>query len=91
MLQQLQQRTPVMRSLSIRELNSQVSQTIAAVEAGEEVVITRNGRPVARLVRERTIDRNSPEWQAAFKAMVEGMERGIPGFGGPATYEERTE
>lgn len=80
-----------MRSLSIREFNSRVSETIAAVEAGESVVITRAGRPVARLVKEIELDRASPEWEEKVRAMAEAMEAGLPLGGRPAGYGERTE
>jgi len=36
--------------VSIKEAKSHLSRLIAAVEKGEEVVITRRGKPVARLV-----------------------------------------
>lgn len=38
--------------LSIRELNSNDSKAIAAVEAREDSVMTRNGRREARITRE---------------------------------------
>lgn len=41
-----------MASVSVHEAKTNLSRLIAKVEAGEEVVITRNNRPVARLVRE---------------------------------------
>ncbi len=36
--------------IGIREANRHLSRYIAAVERGEEVIITRRGRPVARLM-----------------------------------------
>ena len=36
-------------TVSIADAKSQLSQLIRAVEQGEEVVITRNGKPVAQL------------------------------------------
>jgi prevent-host-death family protein len=36
--------------VSVAEAKNQLSQLIRAVEGGEPVVITRNGRPVAQLV-----------------------------------------
>jgi prevent-host-death family protein len=39
-----------MRSVSVVEVKSHFSAFLAVVEAGEEVVITRHGRPVAHLV-----------------------------------------
>jgi antitoxin (DNA-binding transcriptional repressor) of toxin-antitoxin stability system len=41
-----------MASVSVHEAKTNLSRLIAQVEAGGEVVITRNNRPVARLVRE---------------------------------------
>ena len=39
-----------MRSVGIFEARAQLSQLVQAVEGGEEVVLTRHGKPVARLV-----------------------------------------
>lgn len=36
--------------VSVAEAKNQLSQLVRAVESGESVVITRNGRPVAQLV-----------------------------------------
>ena len=41
-----------MASVSVHEAKTNLSRLIAEVEAGGEVVITRNNKPVARLVRE---------------------------------------
>lgn len=40
-----------MKTVNIHEAKTQLSRLIAAVEAGEEVVLARGGKPVARLVR----------------------------------------
>jgi prevent-host-death family protein len=40
----------VPRQVNIYEAKSQLSRLVDEVEAGDEVVIARNGRPVARLV-----------------------------------------
>ena len=37
--------------VNVHEAKTQLSRLLAQVEAGEEVVIARRGRPVARLVR----------------------------------------
>ena len=42
-----------MRKVGLAEAKAQLSALLDAVEAGEEVVITRRGRPVARVVQER--------------------------------------
>lgn len=39
-----------MRSVSIRELRNRTTDVVAAVEAGERVVLTSNGRPIADVV-----------------------------------------
>jgi prevent-host-death family protein len=39
-----------MRSVSVVEVKSHFSAVLAAVEAGEKIVITRHGRPVAHLI-----------------------------------------
>lgn len=76
--------------MSIREFNTNMSKAIARAEAGEVIRITRNGKPVARLVPDRQSRMDDPEFRAAYARMVNRMERGIPGLTGPATYEERT-
>lgn len=42
-----------MRKVGLAEAKAQLSALLDAVEAGEEVVITRRGRPVARVVKEK--------------------------------------
>ena len=39
-----------MLEISIREMNQNFSRYMQAVEAGEEIIITRRGKPAARLV-----------------------------------------
>ncbi len=39
-----------MKPVNIHEAKTRLSQLVAAAEAGEEVVIARSGKPVARLV-----------------------------------------
>lgn len=41
-----------MRRVGLAEAKAQLSALLDAVEAGDEVVITRRGQPVARLVRD---------------------------------------
>jgi prevent-host-death family protein len=43
-----------MRTVNMHEAKTQFSKLIARVEAGEEIVIARDGRPVARVVAFRT-------------------------------------
>ena len=39
-----------MTTVNVHEAKSQLSRLLAQVEAGEEVIIARNGKPVAQLV-----------------------------------------
>ena len=67
-----------MRRVSLREANQNFARLIADVEAGEEVVLTRRGRPVARLSPEPpTLRRGSPEWQAAYERMMARLNEGV--------------
>ena len=38
-----------MQTVNVREARAQISKLLDAVEAGEEIIIQRNGKPVARL------------------------------------------
>jgi prevent-host-death family protein len=51
-----------MESIGIYEAKSKLSELVEKAEAGQEVIITRRGRPVAKLVRakpEKAIDRSA--------------------------------
>ena len=64
-----------MRELSVREANQNFSQVIAAAEQGETIIVTKNGRPVAKITpqsRDRAAD---PEWRANFLALSESLRR----------------
>jgi antitoxin (DNA-binding transcriptional repressor) of toxin-antitoxin stability system len=54
----------VMRSVNLAEAKAGLSALLDAVEAGEEVVITRRGRSVARLIRESGGEAASGDWVA---------------------------
>ncbi|HEV7207903.1 MAG TPA: type II toxin-antitoxin system prevent-host-death family antitoxin [Mycobacteriales bacterium] len=59
------------RTVSVAEAKSHLSELIAAVEAGEEVVITRRGKPVARIVaRQMSKERIDIDW---LRAMTKDM------------------
>ena len=56
-----------MRMVSIRDANQNFSRLVKQVEAGETVVITRQGKPVAELAP-RSADRmDDPQFRAAFE------------------------
>lgn len=56
-----------MRTVSIREANQSFSRLLREVEAGETVVITRQGKPVAQLSPRLANRLDDPEVRAAFE------------------------
>ena len=50
-----------MTMVNVHEAKTRLSQLLALVEAGEEVVIARRGEPVARLVRCKPRGRRQPD------------------------------
>ena len=66
------------REVALREANQRFAEYVRAVEAGESFVITRRGRPVARLVPIAAGKRVlTPEQQAARARALGRMQRGI--------------
>ena len=78
-----------MGNISIREFNASVSRTLARVEAGETIEITRNGKVIVEMKPKLPRKLDDPERQKAFEELMAVLEKGIS-LGGPATYEERT-
>jgi prevent-host-death family protein len=65
------------KQVALREANQRFAQYVRAVERGEAFVITRRGRPVARLVPVETGQRVlTPEQQAARARALERMRQG---------------
>ena len=64
-----------MRSLPLADAKARLSEVIDEVEGGGEVVITRRGRPVARLVPERPTPRRSrtSAWLDELREFVDGQ------------------
>lgn len=60
-----------MRSVSIRELRNHTADVIACVEAGERVVLTSNGRPIADVVPHMERSRWIPG-DAVLQALADG-------------------
>lgn len=58
-----------MRTVGLAEAKAQLSALLDAVEAGEEVVITRRGQPVARVVREQASPGSAPDWISRLRAL----------------------
>lgn len=74
--------------MTTRELNANVSQALARANAGETVVITKNGMPQAELRPPRPV--RDAAWQAAYQRMLKRMDEGI-GLGpiGTITDEDK--
>lgn len=79
-----------MKTVSAREANQQFSRLLGEVAAGEEVVITRRGRPVATLApfRGRAM---TPERQEALAEMTGLLREGFHLGGVRATRDEMHE
>jgi prevent-host-death family protein len=81
----------VQRSVSAREANQQFSRILRDVEAGAEILVTRRGQPVARIVpasppsRERRL---TPEQEAAHARSMERLRKGWDLGGGKFNRDE---
>jgi prevent-host-death family protein len=78
------------RSVSAREANQQFSRILRDVEAGAEILVTRRGQPVARIVpvqpsRERRL---TPEQEAALERTRQRLEKGWDLGGGKFNRDE---
>ncbi len=65
-----------MASMTISELNGNISRAIARVEAGEVIEIFRNNRPVAEIRPKRGAP--DPELDRVAKAAYDFMKQGLP-------------
>jgi prevent-host-death family protein len=64
-----------MRTVSAREANQRFSKLLQAVVDGEEVLITRRGKPVARLTRLEPVAAD-PERQAEIERILARLRAG---------------
>ena len=76
-----------MRSVSAREANQQFARILGEAANGEEIVITRRGKPVAVLAPYRQAPL-TPEQQAAIEEVVQMMKRGLVQGGRRFTRDE---
>jgi prevent-host-death family protein len=74
--------------VSVRELRNETGRVIAAVEAGERVVLTKHGRPVADIVphHERSVARPT-EVILGELAELSDMWRQLDTRGDPSDYD----
>ncbi len=69
--------------VSLREANQHLSRYVKAVEQGTEILITRRGKPVARLTSIAKERQLSPEQLAALERTLARMKRGYSLGGEP--------
>ena len=79
-----------MRTVSAREANQQFARILGEASAGEEIVITRRGKPVAVLAPYRR-QALTLEQEAAIARVVEMMRRGLVHDGRRFTRDEMHE
>ncbi len=80
----------VIKIVSARVANRRFSKLLAEVAGGAEFVITRHGKPVARLVRVGA-PAMTRKRKAAIKRMIETMARGVDLGGRRFTRDEMHE
>ena len=65
-----------MRTVSLMTANQEFSRLIKDVEQGEGFLITRRGRPIAKLLPHAAEETSDPAWAAAYRRMVARLEEG---------------
>jgi prevent-host-death family protein len=71
------------KKITLREANQSFARCIRAVEAGTDFVITRNGKPVARLVPIAAARVLTAAQEAARRRVLARMAEGWPLAAGP--------
>jgi prevent-host-death family protein len=71
-----------------RELNQHTAQVLARAEAGEAIIVTRNGRPIAVI---RAYGKTDDVGSYPFRTDPMGVDDNIPTFDGPADFSERVD
>ena len=65
-----------MRTVSLMTANQEFSKLVREVERGEGFLITRRGRPIAKLVPHSAGKTADPAWAAAHRRMMARLEEG---------------
>ncbi len=76
------------RQIPIREVNQHLSRYIEIAERGEEIIITRRGRPVARLLAVKTSRDLNDEQEQALARSLARMKRGYDLGGQPSNRDD---
>ncbi len=65
--------------IPVESVDRGFAEWVEKAEGGQGFLITRDGYPVAKLVRcGPRFKRGSPEWEKAYQEMILEMERGFP-------------
>jgi prevent-host-death family protein len=65
----------VMKQVNVHEAKTHLSRLLQEVEEGEEIVIARNGEPVAKLVRHQpALEPRKPGWAKGRIEILEGFD-----------------
>lgn len=59
-----------MREISLTIAKHEFSELVKQVESGESFIITRRGRPIAKLVPQCADKLADPEWASAYRRMI---------------------
>ena len=64
---------------------------IAAAERGETIVVTKNGRPVAKITPQSQDRGGDPDWRASFAALEESLrsKRGSGRLAGAISQDDK--
>lgn len=65
-----------MRTVSLKTANQEFSRLVKEVERGEDFLITRRGRPVARLVPHTADKAGDTVWTSAYQRMMARLDEG---------------
>lgn len=65
-----------MRTVSLKTANQEFSRLVKEVERGEGFLITRRGRPVARLVPHTADKAADAVWTSAYQRMMARLDEG---------------
>ena len=77
-----------MRTVSLMTANQEFSRLIREVEHGQGILITRRGRPIAKLLPHRADKAEDPEWAAAYARMMAQLGEGASLGGLKVTRDE---
>ena len=76
------------QQVSLRDANQHLSRYVEAVERGEEIIITRRGKPVAKIIRVVDGQKLTPAQKTIHNRMLARMRKGYH-LGGQAPSRDQ--